>query len=96
MDERAPGGRRWALLLPAAALVAGLVLFFFARPAPPDLVSAAKERGDGAEIELGLASRPTEVVVLEASQRGDVALLKMPTARRDVSFYLVSSTSWRD
>jgi hypothetical protein len=67
----------------------------FARPRAPDLVAAARAHVDGAEVELGLVPRPTEIVTLGDGSRGHAALVSIPTTRPDVAFFLVSSTSWK-
>jgi hypothetical protein len=94
MDARP---RRAHLLVPLAlAVAAAVVLLVVGRGRTPDLVAAARQRGDAPEIELGLAPRPASPVAVEREDRATTALAEVQTADPRVVFYWVSSTTWKD
>lgn len=87
--------RRFAV--PAFAVAAAAIIFvFLSRDRSPDLVTAARQRGDTAEIALGLAPMPAAAVAIDPELRGTSALAQVRTTNPNVAFYWVSSTTWKD
>jgi hypothetical protein len=92
--------RRARLLVPLALALtfaaAAVVLLVVGRGRTPDLVAAARQRGDAPEIALGLAPRPASPVAALREDRATTALAEVQTADPRVVFYWVSSTTWKD
>lgn len=85
------------VLVPAFAVAAAaLVLVVLSRDRAPDLVSAARQRGDTAEVTLGLAPMPAAAVAIDPEQRATSALAEVHTTNPNVAFFWVSSTTWSD
>lgn len=97
MHARPSVARRRATLALSFALAAGVLFFLvMSRRRALDPVAAARRQGAASEIALGLAPMPANPVAIDAEARATTALVEVRTYDPKVSFYWVSSTSWRD
>jgi hypothetical protein len=88
--------RRAAVALSFAIAAVVLSLLLMSRQGAIDLVAAARRQGAAPEIALGLAPMPANAVAIDGEDRATTAVVEVRTANPKVSFYWVSSTSWRD
>ena len=92
-----PAVRRLVPTFAALAIAAVVLLFLFrSRPAPPDLVTAARHQGALEQVALGLAPSSGSPVALTAEERGTTALAEVRTTNPTVAFFWVSSTTGQD
>ncbi|HEY5148074.1 MAG TPA: hypothetical protein VII82_14970 [Polyangiaceae bacterium] len=97
MNARPSVARRRATVALSFALAAAvLLLFFTSRRHAIDPVAAARQQGAAPAITLGLAPMPAGTVAIDGDDRATTALVEVRTSNPRVSFYWVSSTSWRD
>ena len=85
-------------LVPVAAVlaIAAVLMLFWYRGRPPDLVAAARQHGGLEEGALGLAPASRGSAALPDKDRATTALAEVPTSNPTVAFYWVSSTAWAD
>jgi hypothetical protein len=88
--------RRVAPPLAFAVAAVAIVVFLAGRRRASDPLAEARQKGDGAEVLLGLAPMPKVPVTVDAESRATTALAEVKTANPNVAFYWISSTDWRD
>ena len=93
MTARPSSMARARRLVPVAAAlaIAAVVLLFWSRRTPPDLVAAARHRAGLEQVALGLAPAPRGSAALTDEERETTALAEVPTSNPTVAFYWVSS-----
>jgi hypothetical protein len=94
VDPRPSRARRVVPL--GLTIAAAVVVFLVVRGRGPDLVTAARERGDASAVALGLTAMPAATAAIEPEDRASTALARVRTEDARVTFYWVSSTAWKD
>jgi hypothetical protein len=93
-ERRSAGRARIALVaVPTAlALAAAVLLLVLTRPRVPDLVAAARSRGDLDGVALGLSDARQVSVSLAPERQATAGLVAVQTENPNVVFYWVAST----